>query len=296
MGKDYYKILGVSKDAHPDKNKAPGAEDKFKEISEAYEVLSDPQKRKIYDQLGEEGLKGGFQQGPETRHFDSDPFKVFEQAFGKEDFFSNFFSNRHSGGHGSMPGGFTFISSQDDNPMFRQFNSKPKNLIKDPPVERDLNVTLEEINNGAEKKMKLNRKVENDQGNATTEEKIFTINIKPGWKEGTKITFSKEGDRLNRHIPSDIIFIIKDKPHPLFSRDSDNNIIFVAKIKLYEALCGTIIVVPTLEGITRSLSVQGVINPKTTRIISNMGLPLPKTPEKRGDLIVKFDIEFPISL
>merc|ERR1712198_729133 len=75
MGKDYYKVLGVDKSAdadtlkkayrklalkyHPDKNKDPGAEEKFKEISEAYEVLSDKEKRSTYDQYGEEGLKGG---------------------------------------------------------------------------------------------------------------------------------------------------------------------------------------------------------------------------------------------
>ena len=74
MGKDYYKILGLSRGAseedikkayrkmalkyHPDKNKAAGAEEKFKEIAEAYEVLSDPKKRGVYDQYGEEGLKG----------------------------------------------------------------------------------------------------------------------------------------------------------------------------------------------------------------------------------------------
>ena len=74
MGKDYYKILGLSRGAaeedikkayrkmalkyHPDKNKSPGAEEKFKEIAEAYEVLSDKRKREIYDQYGEEGLKG----------------------------------------------------------------------------------------------------------------------------------------------------------------------------------------------------------------------------------------------
>jgi DnaJ-class molecular chaperone len=75
MGKDYYKILGLSRSAatdedvkkayrkmalkfHPDKNKSPGAEEKFKEIAEAYEVLSDKKKREIYDQYGEEGLKG----------------------------------------------------------------------------------------------------------------------------------------------------------------------------------------------------------------------------------------------
>ena len=75
MGKDYYKILGIGKNAseddikkayrklalkyHPDKNKSSGAEEKFKEIAEAYEVLSDKKKRDIYDQVGEEGLKGG---------------------------------------------------------------------------------------------------------------------------------------------------------------------------------------------------------------------------------------------
>jgi len=74
MGKDYYKILGIAKGAteddikkayrkmalkfHPDKNKAPGSEEKFKEIAEAYEVLSDKRKREVYDQYGEEGLKG----------------------------------------------------------------------------------------------------------------------------------------------------------------------------------------------------------------------------------------------
>lgn len=79
MGKDYYKILGIAKNAseddikkayrklalkyHPDKNKSSGAEEKFKEIAEAYEVLSDKKKRDIYDQVGEEGLKGGIPGG-----------------------------------------------------------------------------------------------------------------------------------------------------------------------------------------------------------------------------------------
>ena len=113
MGKDYYSILGVSRGAnddelkkayrklalkyHPDKNKAKGAEDKFKEIGEAYDVLSDPRKRQIYDQCGEEGLKGGMGGGHNggggggmpngfdnfTYSYHGDPRATFQQFFGK---------------------------------------------------------------------------------------------------------------------------------------------------------------------------------------------------------------------
>jgi len=110
MGKDYYTILGVSRGAnddelkkayrklalkyHPDKNKAKGAEDKFKEIGEAYDVLSDPKKRQIYDQFGEEGLKrgggnagdsGGMPNGFDgfTYSYHGDPRATFQQFFGE---------------------------------------------------------------------------------------------------------------------------------------------------------------------------------------------------------------------
>lgn len=113
MGKDYYKILGVSKGAtdddlkkayrklalkyHPDKNKAPAAEERFKEIAEAYEILSDKKKRQIYDQYGEEGLSGGGggsassgaggfnpcgSAGGQTFFYHGDPMATFAQFFG----------------------------------------------------------------------------------------------------------------------------------------------------------------------------------------------------------------------
>ncbi|CAI9585408.1 unnamed protein product [Staurois parvus] len=116
MGKDYYKILGIPNGAnedeikkayrkmalkyHPDKNKDPNAEDKFKEIAEAYDVLSDPKKRAVYDQYGEEGLKTGGGSSGNTGSsfhytFHGDPHATFASFFGGSNPFDIFFgSNR----------------------------------------------------------------------------------------------------------------------------------------------------------------------------------------------------------
>lgn len=115
-GKDYYKILGLSKNAseeeikkaykklalkyHPDKNKSPGAEEKFKEIAEAYDVLSDKEKRQVYDMCGEEGLKGCSGSSGHPGHgggtsftytYHGDPRATFAQFFGSENPFEAFF-------------------------------------------------------------------------------------------------------------------------------------------------------------------------------------------------------------
>ena len=114
MGMDYYKILGVSKDAaddvikkayrklalkyHPDKNTEPSAQDMFRQVAEAYDVLSDPQKRTIYDQYGEEGLKGGMPSGGGSP-----------------------FANGGGFSGGPSAGGFHYRFTQDPNDIFAQF-------------------------------------------------------------------------------------------------------------------------------------------------------------------------------
>jgi len=275
MGKDYYKILQVNKNAsdddikkayrklalkyHPDKNKTAGAEERFKEVAEAYEVLSDKKKREIYDQFGEEGLKGnagnvgGGGGGGNTFYtFHGDPRATFAQFFGTSSPFQTFFD---LGGGGRGGGMFMHDDDMDDmeDPFstlgiggrggpggaFRShsFNIHgtpgrvSKDKQQDPPLEHDLYVALEDILTGCTKKMKISRRVIQPDGSARKEDKVLTINVKPGWKAGTKITFQKEGDQARNRIPSDIVFIIRDKPHSLFKREG-SDIRYTAKISL----------------------------------------------------------------
>lgn len=105
---------------------------------------------------------------------------------------------------------------------------------QDPPLTRELLVSLEEVFSGCTKKMKISRRRLNPDGHSTRpEEKILTVEVKRGWKAGTKITFPKEGDQRPNNIPADVIFILKDKTHPVFKRDG-SDIIYPAKISLKE--------------------------------------------------------------
>lgn len=97
-----------------------------------------------------------------------------------------------------------------------------KEKIQDPPVEHDLYVTLEEINTGCVKKMKISRRIMIADGTSKKEDKYVSISVKPGWKSGTKVTFQKEGDQAKGKIPADIVFIIRDKPHSLFRREGSD--------------------------------------------------------------------------
>lgn len=345
MGKDYYKILGIAKGAsedeikkayrkmalkyHPDKNKSPGAEEKFKEIAEAYDVLSDPQKKEVFDRYGEEGLKGGMgggggggggpqpggRPGNFTYSFHGDPHETFRMFFGNENPFESFFSfggpqGGTSGGGGGGTGGtgrspfFQFHTNRGmddemevDDP-FGQFgqSQQPRRKQQDPAVIRELPCSLEEINTGATKKLKITRKVLNPDGRTTrSEDKILAIDIKPGWKAGTRITFPKEGDQTPHNVAADVQFIIKDKPHPTFTRDG-SDIRYKARIPLRDALCGTTISIPTLSGRKIPLQLNEVIKPNTVKRIPGEGLPLPKNPSQKGDLIVEFNVVFPNSI
>jgi len=320
MGKDYYKILGVPRAAsedeikkaykkmalkyHPDKNKNPGAEEKFKEVAEAYEVLSDKQKREIFDRYGEEGLKGSPEGGPGgpggfTYEFRGDPREIFSRMFGGSD---NPFSNMFGGGGSTMfmqsgeedmdytPfGGFSFMQGGGMPSMSTRIK-RPR----DSPIQHDVSVSLDELYTGCTKKMKISRRVVSPDGTSSVQEKVLAVDIKPGWKAGTKITFPEEGDQFPGRIPADVVFIIKERQHPKFKREG-NDIVYTANVPLRQALCGGQVTVPTISGRNIQLPFTQ-LTPTSEQRIPNHGMPISKCPGKKGDMIINFNIVFPTNL
>lgn len=252
-------------------------------------------KKEVYDKYGEEGLKadaaGPGGQGAGYHYtFRGDPMQMFSQMFGNNGMFTEFAF--------SGPGGADILFGDDIFGLggFGGGGGPRRQMQRqDATVSHDLLVSLEDLLAGCTKKMKITRKIVNPDGTSRTEDKVLTINIKPGWKSGTKVTFPKEGDQMPGRVPADIAFVIKDKPHPKFRREG-SDLRYTHKLSLRDALCGTVINVPTLEGPTLPLKPHGVIKPTEVQRISGKGMPNPKQSGKRGDLIVDFNIRFPDSL
>ncbi|KZV32255.1 dnaJsubfamily B member 1-like [Dorcoceras hygrometricum] len=339
MGVDYYNILKVSRDAgeedikksykrlamkwHPDKNSVntQEAEAKFKQISEAYDVLSDPQKRQIYDLYGEEGLKSGLYPPPE----DYGGGRAFKFPRDAEDIFEEFFGGLDGGtGRSTVVGGGNAGGGA--------------RLAKAEAMESKLLCSLEELYKGSKRKMQISRIVLDDNGSElhflwcphensldisclmtqfvryvsrmmsrkvlllehaykkpSTIEEVLTIHIKPGWKKGTKITFPEKGNHEPGHAPGDLIFVIDEKPHPIFKRDG-NDLLVNKKISLLDALTGKTLNFTTLDGRDLAVPVSDIIKPGKEIVIQNEGMPISKEPGKNGNLRIKFDVKFPSRL
>ncbi|VDL95488.1 unnamed protein product [Schistocephalus solidus] len=301
MGADYYYLLAINADAtqdeihkayrrlalkyHPQRNRGkPDTYEKFFWISEAYEVLIDPQLRARYDQYGEEGLKHGapFQTcTPEKYAYHGDPYRTFQNYFGGTNPFREFPQEMEL--------------EQMENFGRKDGRGQPK---KGDPTICDLLLTLEEIYNGSFDRGRtasfpLPHQVLNKDSDTTElQEKILTIEVLPGWLEGTKVIFANEGNQGPNTIPGDVIFIVKAKKHDTFVRDG-HNLIHTAEIPVAQALLGVTLVIKTLDDRILRVAITQVVKEGYVKIVEGEGMPISKTPEKKGDLHIKFKYIFP---
>lgn len=346
--RDYYEVLEVSKNAtkeeikkayrkkalqyHPDRN--PGdknAEEKFKEAAEAYDVLSDDEKRRRYDQFGHAGVGSSAASG-------GGGFGGFDM----EDIFSRFGDIFGDFGFGGFGGGFGRGSS-------RQRVNKGTNLrIK-------VKLTLQEIATGVEKKIKVRKLVQcsacngtgakdshsfrecstcNGQGYVTRvtrtilgqmqstspcptcngegriitskcskcsgegvvhDEEVITINIPAGVAEGMQLSLSGKGNAA-RHggVPGDLIILIEEEKHPDYIRE-DNNLIYNLIVSIPQAILGSALEIPLIEG----GKVKVKIDPGTTsgKLLRIRGKGLPEVQGYgHGDLIVRVIVYIPTNI
>jgi len=339
----FYDILGVGPTAsdsdlkkayrkmalkfHPDKNPSAEASEKFKEISQAYEVLADPDKRRIYDTHGEQGIKEGGGGGG----FHS-PMDIFDMFFGG------------GGGGGGMGGMFG---------ERRRGPRRTKNLV------HQLGVSLEDMYNGTVRKLALQKNVicaacDGVGGKAgavvkcticrgsgmqvriqqlgpgmmqqiqsmcgecqgqgeridpklrckkcngrkvNRERKILEVSVDKGMADGQKITFAGEGDQEPGMEPGDIIIVLDEKEHATFKR-SGIDLIHTINISLSDSLCSFKKTIQTLDD--RTLVIQTVpgevIKTGDLKCVFGEGMPTYRNPFEKGKLIIQFKVDFPDSL
>ncbi|XP_074369498.1 uncharacterized protein LOC141710907 [Apium graveolens] len=173
--------------------------------------------------------------------------------------------------------------------------SNSTGVIKPPVVEKKLVCTLEELCFGCIKKVKITRDVMTYDREIVQETEVLTIEVKPGWRNGTKITFEGKGNEIPGGQTGDVTFVIVENKHLLFTKDGDD-LVFDIDIPLVEALTGCTVTVPLLDGENMVIKIEDVIYHGYQKIVAGQGMPKSKEPGERGNLIVKFEVEFPTQL
>jgi curved DNA-binding protein len=300
--KDYYQSLGVSKGAtedevrkafrklarkyHPDvaKNKAE-AEEKFKEINEAYEVLGDPEKRKKYDTLGANwNRQGGFQPPPgwQGGHFDqSGPNESYEFRFGGtgfSDFFEQFFGARG----GRFNRGFTgFDETEFESGRGRSHGQRGND------VEGDILVSLDEIAKGSIRPVSFQQA---DRRTGKTETHTFRVKIPQGVQEGQLIRVAGKGEAgAGGGGPGDLYLRVRYAKHPDF-RVRGTDLYYDLELAPWEAVLGSTVRVPTLDGSVALRIRPGTNSGQQLRV---RGRGLPGRTSESGDLYVVTTVQVP---
>ena len=344
--RDYYEILGISRSAsqeeiesayrrlalryHPDKNpdNSKEAEEKFIEVSGAYEVLSDPEKRQIYDQYGHAGLEAEIGAGAGSSGFEFDPFKIFEEVFGRESFgeglFGNVFGRRSRTRAREAEPGRDLHYALDISFEEAAFGTKKE--IQIPRYEVCSTCTGSGIKPGSQPQtcptcqgsgylamsqgfFSITRTCTQCQGRGTIikypcrdcrgtgrvrRTRRVKVKIPAGVDHGSRLRLAGEGEAgLRGGAPGDLYISLRVKPHPIFKRDG-NNIICEVPISFTQAALGAEIKVPTLNGGVRLKIPPGTQTNKILRL-KGQGIPYLHS-SGRGDQWVRVVVETPVSL
>src|SRR3954451_17111823 len=291
MARDYYEVLGVSRDAgpeelqqafrrlaranHPDVNKDPGAEERFKEINEAYSALSDPELRKRYDRFGEDfrrvpedweqrvgaGAGGGGGRGPRA----------------------TWTTEGANAGGGFGVGGFEGIDLEDLlGGMFGGRGRGPRVArTAGADQEAELPLSVEEAYRGGRKEITLN----GPEG-----PRSYSVTIPPGVNDGRRIRLAGEGGRgFGDGSPGDLYLVVRLLPHPLF-RVQGRNIHLDLKLAPWEAALGATVPVPTPGGETKVTVPAGSSSGRRLRL---RGQGMPDPAGHPGDLFAEVKIMVP---
>ncbi|MFZ0927737.1 MAG: J domain-containing protein [Syntrophobacteraceae bacterium] len=299
--RDYYEILGIKRGVgqdevqrayrklarkyHPDVNKASNAEEKFKEINEAYEVLKDPEKRKMYDQLGPDWRSGQeFRPPPgwETR-FDFGRGGAHQSEFqwggtgGFSDFFESLFGGsgfRQARG-GTAPGGF------GQGAVWRQAGADQETTIR---------ISLEEAFRGGTKPIILQSQVINPKGQLEVQERRYDVKIPAGILPGQRVRLTGQGAEGTGGGPrGDLYLKVEIEPHPVFTL-KERGLYMEAPVSPWEAVLGSEVRLVTLSGNIDLKIPPGTQSGQKLRL-RGKGMPNPKgTP---GDLYVTVVVKVP---
>jgi len=302
---NFYDILGVSKDAseqeikkayralslefHPDRNNSVEATQKFQEISEAYETLSDPQKKEEYDFEQEHGSGMGHMGHGFPFHMNGHPMGGMGMGGGDiHDIFNMMFSG---GGAGFPGGGFPGMG-----PNIRIFHNGIPVIQKPAPIQKELTITLEQAFTGIPSiQIKFDRVVVVQQMQSNEEDTI-TFNIPAGMADGETIVLQEKGHIIQDKVKGDLHLHIRVQPHKEFSRNG-MDLIYKKTLTLKEALCGFSLEIPHLSGKMLRIShsaTSHVIKPNEKKPIPGYGML--KNGQNPGNLIIEFDISFPDKL
>lgn len=300
---DYYEALGLTREAeadeiakafrrysmaynpqcHEDHPDPQALMQQYKLVCQAYSILSEPKIKAIYDMYGYEGVRHGgtgSQGFPGGLDIDAiDPHAVFKKFFGVDNPFQ-------------VVGNIDSVQN-NQHEFFSHVSALPKKLPKCAPLEVHLPMTLEDVYYGAMRTATWKCTHRRKQQPDTYSTESFELRVEKGAKTGDRFTIEGKGDTAFEHARGDVIVILELQPHERFKREG-NNLVMVVPISLTEALCGTTIVVRSMEGRELSVLIDEIVHPKFRTRIVGEGLPQDQDQSApRGDLIIECATQFP---